>query len=401
MHDTKRDLHVTYCTNIHPSHGMADVTASLDRYAVPLKARLSPDAPFGVGLRLSGAESTELLKEDALARFKAFLDERGLYVFTMNGFPYGPFHATTVKEHVHAPDWRDEERVQYTLRLIRILAHLLPGGVEGGISTSPLSYKAWIDRHDAATWTRLTCNVARVVLALVQARREHGVFIHLDIEPEPDGLLERSDELAAFFERHLLHEGASWLASELGESLEQAREHMRDHVQVCFDTCHVAVAYEEPAEALAAYERAGMRIGKIQVSSALNIALPADPEARHDVRRALQPFAESTYLHQVSALDDTGRVTQYPDLPLALPQLLDPSVHEWRVHYHVPVFMREFGVIQSTQDAILRTFELLRQRPFTRHVEVETYTWDVLPPDLKLPLHGSIERELQWVRHVL
>src|SRR3954463_15066406 len=111
-------LQLTYCTNIHPAHGWADVFENLRRYTPPLKARLSPDRPFGIGLRLSGAESSELLIGDRLGAVVAWLKQEGLYVFTLNGFPYGPFHRQPVKAMVHAPDWREEERVAYTLRLI-------------------------------------------------------------------------------------------------------------------------------------------------------------------------------------------------------------------------------------------------------------------------------------------
>ncbi|WP_034388844.1 metabolite traffic protein EboE [Deinococcus sp. YIM 77859] len=394
-------VQLTYCTNIHPSRGLGEVRDSLERYAVPLKARLSPDAPFGIGLRLSGHESAELLEGRALADFRALLEERGLYVFTMNGFPYGPFHGQPVKAQVHAPDWRDEERVAYTRRLAQILAFLLPRGEEGGISTSPLSYRAWVDTGDAQAWAQLTRNVVRVVKTLVDLRRTRGRFIHLDIEPEPDGLLQCSDDLARFFREHLQEGGARELAARLGGSVEEARELLRDHVQVCFDTCHVAVMYEDPAQALNTYRRAGMRIGKIQISSALRVLLPPDPEARLDVARALAPFAEETYLHQVIARGEGGQTVQYPDLPQALPHVSDPRVNEWRVHFHVPVFLGEAGLFASTQREIVQTLALLREEPFTRHLEIETYTWDVLPDELKRPLLDSIEREYRWVQDVL
>ncbi|MBB5233996.1 metabolite traffic protein EboE [Deinococcus budaensis] len=391
-------VQLTYCTNIHPSAGMGEVRANLERYAVPLRARLSPDAPFGVGLRLSGPESAELLEGTALADFRSFLDERGLYVFTLNGFPYGPFHGQPVKAQVHAPDWRDEERVAYTLRLAEILAALLPEGEEGGISTSPLSYREWVGEED---WPTLTRNVVRVVAALVRLREERGRLIHLDLEPEPDGLLQCSSDLARFFTEQLLEGGARDLAAQLGSGLEQAREQLREHVQVCFDTCHVAVMYETPAAALRTYRAAGMRVGKVQISSALRLSLPADPEARLEVARALSPFAEATYLHQVVARGRDGSLRQYPDLPPALADLDDPDVQEWRVHFHVPVFLERAGVFGSTQREIVETFALMRERPFTRHLEIETYTWDVLPPELKRPLLESIEREYRWVQDVL
>ncbi|AFZ66812.1 metabolite traffic protein EboE [Deinococcus peraridilitoris] len=401
MQVNHRDLQLTYCTNIHPSSGIEAVMENLERYAVPLKARLAPDELFGVGLRLSGEESRQLLEEGELARFHAFLEERGLYVFTMNGFPYGPFHGQAVKENVHAPDWRSEERVQYTLRLIEILATLLPTGMEGGISTSPLTYKAWVDQADEQTWEVLTRNVVRVVEALVRLRRDFGTFIHLDVEPEPDGLLERSEELATFFGERLLQSGAQELAERLGIEDERAREHLKDHLQVCFDTCHVAVAYEDSAQALQNYQRSGLRIGKIQVSSAVKVVLSPDATGRQRVADALAPFVESTYLHQVLQRNEDGSVTQYPDLPQALAQLQDPCAREWRVHFHVPIFLERFGELASTQEGILNTFALLRGQPFTRHLEIETYTWDVLPAELKLPLLDSIEREYRWVQDVL
>ncbi|WP_027481201.1 metabolite traffic protein EboE [Deinococcus pimensis] len=396
----ERGVQLTYCTNIHPTRGLADVRAALDAVAVPLRERLAPGRPFGVGLRLSGEESRELLGGDALRDFRAFLDGRGLYVFTMNGFPYGAFHGGRVKEDVHAPDWRDEERVAYTLRLARILAALLPRGMEGGISTSPLSYGAWVDRHDDATMVLLTTNVVRVVEELARLHASGGPLIHVDVEPEPDGLLERSDQLADFFRAHLLTRGAVELAGRLGVSVDRARDLVREHVRVCFDTCHVALMYEDPARALETYREAGMRIGKVQVSSAVRVRLPGAGE-REDVRRALAPFVESTYLHQVIACHADGSTRHFPDLPDALAHLDDPDAREWRVHFHVPVFTGAFGTLDSTRDAIERSLDLLRQQHYTTHLEIETYTWDVLPPDLKLPLLDSVEREYRWVMDVL
>ena len=241
---------LTYCTNIHPSNGWDDVLANLRRYALPLKARFAPDAPFGIGLRLSGVESRELLTGNRLAQFRAFLDEQGLYVFTLNGFPYGPFHNQPVKENVHAPDWRDDERVDYTLRLIEILAALLPPGMEGGISTSPLSYKTWLDADDEATWDLLIRNLVRVAAAMVRLRQDLGTLIHVDIEPEPDGLLGSFDEFAGFYEARLLPAGAVLLAAELGVSEAEASDCLLEHLRVCFDACHVAVGYEDPATLL-------------------------------------------------------------------------------------------------------------------------------------------------------
>jgi hypothetical protein len=389
-------FHLTYCTNIHPGNGWAEVYANLQRYAVELKTRLAPQQDFGIGLRLSGRESSELLQGDLLQQLQALLQEHRLYVFTLNGFPYGPFHRQPVKALVHTPDWRNEERVAYTLRLITILAFLLPDGVEGSISTSPLSYKAWVNRRDTATWRHFTHNIVRIAAALVQLRRERGKLISLAIEPEPDGLLENSEEVARFYTHWLLQEGARMLARMLSVSREEARGHLLEHIRICFDTCHVAVAYENPTEVLDRFEQAGIKVGKVQISSALKVVFPHEEAGRASIARALEPFAESTYLHQVIQQDHDGTLHHYPDLIEALPAILDRHIAQWRIHFHVPIFIERFPRFESTQETIRETFKLLARRRFCRHLEIETYTWDVLPNDLKKDLPDSIAREYEW-----
>lgn len=392
----ERDIHLTYCTNIHPSHGWGNVFANLKQYAPALKQRLAPEQRFGIGLRLSGTEAQQLLEGDHLAELKDYLQDQGLYVFTINGFPQGDFHNTRVKDNVHAPDWRSDERVEYTLRLIDILAQILPEDLsEGSISTSPLSYKPWVDKNDSVLWQELTRQLLRTVEAMVKTRQTTGKHIHLDLEPEPDGLIENSVELVAYFNDYLLTYGADQLAATLGITPDAAREHLLNHVQVCFDTCHVAVAYEDPAEVLKRYAELGIQVGKVQISSALRAPLPETE--REETRDAFEKFAESTYLHQVLQRNADGSITQYPDLPEALPTINNPNAKEWRVHFHVPIFLEEYGTFYATQAEITQTLELLKANPFTRHLEIETYTWDVLPHDLKTTLGDSIAREFEWV----
>ncbi|MEM6648302.1 MAG: metabolite traffic protein EboE [Bacteroidota bacterium] len=389
---------LTYCTNIHPSNGWADVLATIQRYAPPLKAALAPDAPFGIGLRLSGQESAELLEADHLADFKRYLDEAGLMVFTMNGFPYGPFHNEPVKDQVHAPDWRDPERVDYTIRLAQALAVLLPDGMDGGISTNPLSYKPWFEGAvDDTDWTLMTHHMVDVVAELARIHQATGKLIHVDIEPEPDGVLETSAELVEYVEEWLMPVGGVLLAAELGLDEDEATALLLEHIRVCWDTCHVAVMYEDPAEVLARYQAVGLKVGKVQISSALRVDLPSDREARHTVQAALDPFVESTYLHQVIQQNRDGTLTSYRDLDHALPHIFAPEATQWRIHFHVPIFLERYGALGSTQDGIVETLRLFAQQPFTNHLEIETYTWGVLPPALQRPLGESIRREFEWV----
>jgi sugar phosphate isomerase/epimerase len=389
---------LTYCTNIHPAAGWQAVFANLRQYAPALKERLSPDQPFGLGLRLSAAEAEELLEGGRVDELRAFLDEHGLYVAILNGYVYGSFHRQVIKADVFAPDWRDDARVQYTLRLAEVLQHLLPPGMDGGISTAPLSYKRWINTKDTTAWERITHHLIRVAEQLARIRQEEGRLIHLDIEPEPDGLLETTAETINYFERWLLPLGTPLLSDRLRISLSVARECLLDHVQVCFDTCHAAVEYEDAWEALERYERAGIRVGRVQISSALKVNLPDDPAGRTKLSQTLQPFAESSYLHQVIEQREDGALLHYPDLGDALPLIQEPSARQWRIHFHVPVFVDRYETFGSTQAEIGPVFERLNDLPFTRQLEIETYTWEVLPPALKQDLLTSICREFEWVR---
>ncbi len=396
------NLHLTYCSNIHPAAGWQDVRDSVLRYGRELKSNLSPDQKFGIGLRLSGEESEQFLEDDRLASFKRELEDAGLYVFTMNAFPHGTFHKSPVKDEVHAPDWMSRERVGYTKRCIKILAELLPKGMEGGISTNPLSYRPWFGEEIGEdNWYVFTAHLIEIVVNLAQLEEEKGVFIHIDIEPEPDGVFENSEQLVSFFSDRLLKDGAKELGALRGCSIEEARKLILRHLQVCWDTCHVAVAFEDAEAVLKSYNELGIKVGKIQISSALQVDLPIDPSDREVIRIALEKFVESVYLHQVVQRNHDQSFKSFLDLDQALGNLDDPEAEQWRIHFHVPIFAKDLGEFGSTQSAIEKALILNKGMGFTRHLEIETYTWDVLPSYLKQEMAASIQREYEWVLDLL
>ncbi|MDQ3347658.1 MAG: metabolite traffic protein EboE [Acidobacteriota bacterium] len=395
--DRAGSFHLTYCTNIHPGNGWSEVEANLRRFAPPLKRRLSPDAPFGLGLRLSARDARELLEAHRLEDFRSFLADEGLYVALINGFPHGSFHRTAVKADVYAPDWREDERVRYTLDLVTILGTLLPAGMDGGVSTAPLSYKPWVAAAGQERWRAFVPNVVRVAESLVRLRREQGKLIHLDIEPEPDCLIEHSDEFIAFFEGSLLPDGGPMLAAALGCSIEDARAHLRDHVRICFDCCHFAVEFEDPGAALARLRRAGIHVGRVQLSSALTVEFPDDQAAAAALAEQLHRFADSTYLHQVIVRQPGQALRHFPDLDDALRSGARTAGAEWRIHFHVPLFTAAYDGLGSTQDYVRTVLDIAGRTRFAHHFEIETYTWDVLPAGLKIDLLDSIGREYEWV----
>lgn len=358
--------HLTYCTNIHPGESWAEVRANIEHHVVAVKSRVAPERSFGVGLRLSARAARELATGGELAAFRELLAARDLYVFTINGFPYGAFHGTRVKEAVYRPDWLEEERVSYTTQLADLLAALLPDGIDGSISTVPGCFR---ERATPGATAAIARNLARVAAHLADLERRTGRRIVLALEPEPCCMLETTAETAAFFTEHLRG---------------------LDHVGVCIDTCHAAVEFEDTATMLAALRAAGVAIAKVQLSAGLRIQ-PIDASAR----RALSAFTDDVYLHQVVARR-AATLTRYVDLANAL--ATQTPADEWRVHFHVPIFHAEPAGFGGTQDFLSELLAHHRATPLTNHLEVETYTWDVLPAALRAePVADAIARELRWV----
>jgi len=395
-----KGFHLSYCSNIHPGESWDATFQNLKIYIPEVRQRLKVKGPFGIGLRLSNEASLVLEKPEKLKEFRAWLDKVNAYVFTLNGFPYGDFHRQIVKEKVHFPDWTTAERKDYTIRCFRILAELLPAGLDGGMSTSPISYRHWFTSEQELEdgMETATRHLLEVVEELAKIRKETGKLLHLDIEPEPDGILENSDEMIWLFTDWLLPKGKTWLAQKLGISEVEAEELIKTHIQVCYDVCHFAIVYEEPASTFAKFSAAGIKIGKIQISAALKVLIPHTANEKFSLGKKLEAFAESTYLHQVVARRADGKLKSYADLPQALEILPKTKELEWRIHFHVPVFLEDYDSFSSTQETISIVLkEILSNPEVTQQLEVETYTWEVLPEDTRLSLGESIARELAWV----
>lgn len=390
-----QEYHLTYCTNIYPAETWQEVFDNLRDSAPLIKQRLAPHHPFGIGLYLSNTASLEILQENRLSAFKTWLDKNDLYVFTMNGFPYGGFHGKVVKDKVYQPDWSNPERTKFTKRLFQILSTLLPDGMEGGISTSPVSYKYWLTNEQSRddVFSKATIQLIEVTSQLHEIENTTGKLLHLDLEPEPDCFLENSDEVVFFFNHYLFEQGATFLSKKTGSGLKQAREIIRKHLRICYDVCHFAVEFEDPKEAIKKFEANGISIGKIQISSALKADLFSDN--REIILKELSEFVEPTYFHQAVANINHKKI-QYRDLDHAILNINDDA-KELRTHFHVPIFLENYGKLKSTQTDISEVIELAKQKKLTTHLEVETYTWEVLPDKLKTSLTDSVCRELEWV----
>lgn len=390
------DTHLSYCTNIHPGETWSEVLDNLATHLLQVKARFSPEDRFGIGLRLSARAATTLSAPDKLAAFREFLLEHDLYVFTLNGFPYGRFHGTSVKEAVYRPDWTHIERARYTETLVSVLAKLLPDGVDGSISTVPGGFKR--DLVDPSQHRQVAQHLLEQTAQVAELARAGGRMLTLALEPEPCCLLETSDDAVSFFENHLLARASlEWLSQRLRVSPTEAEQALFTHLGICLDTCHAAVEFERPRDTVARLKSAGLRIAKLQASAGLRL-----PRVDADSLGVLSTYDEPVYLHQVVARQSDGQLLRFEDLPLALGSATARNASEWRVHFHVPLYRSNLGLFENMQSYLDEVLMLQRQAAYTRHVEVETYTWDVLPEDQRqVGLVASIARELDWVRERL
>jgi hypothetical protein len=372
-------LHLAYCTNIHRGETWAETFDALQRYTLEVRNRVCPDRPYAIGLRLSDQASRELSAPAALLEFQRWLEKRQCYVFTINGFPYGRFHGTRVKEQVYAPDWTSPDRVAYTNRLFDLLAALVPGGVEGSVSTVPCSFKEFIKSDEAVN--RMRTNLWQCIEHVAQLSERTGKRLHLGLEPEPLCFLETSAETVAFIEQ--------LRAQRPGDS------RALEHLGVNYDTCHLAVEYEEPQAALDRFRRAQVRISKLHLSSALRVRPTAE------VRKALGAFADDIYFHQVIERATDGALHRYRDLDVALKAMAgvghDRGV-EWRIHFHVPLHSPSTKLFGNTTDHLLGVLDLLQRDPkMCSHLEMETYTWEVMPPELKeRNVVSQLASEYEW-----
>jgi sugar phosphate isomerase/epimerase len=372
--------HLAYCTNIHPAETWTETDAALRSHVLKVRDRLreqellDDDAPFAIGLRLSAIAAAELLEGDHLARFKDWLAETNTYVFTINGFPYGNFHGTRVKERVFQPDWSSPARVEYTKNLFRILAVIAERDRGASVSTLPGSHKSFA--ADEAVMLRNLSEFGNWLDALAH---QTGHDFHLGMEPEPLGHFENTPETLAFFERL--------------QAVSKNPDVIRRRIGVNYDACHFALQFEGAAASLDALHRAGLRLSKVHLSSALAFS-PDDTAAL----TAIRAFDEPVYFHQVLVKDTADLVHRFRDLPDFLESGASYPGAEARVHFHIPLDREPQPPLRSTRRHAVGTLAWCRAHPDAcKHFEIETYTWAVLPDGLRRPVDEQIAAEYRWV----
>lgn len=389
--------HLTYSTLVHPGDTWPEMKNSLVTYVPEVKKRFSPDAPMGVSLRLANASVEELLaKPEERTWLKKFLEDNNLYIFTVNAFPYGPFKGEIVKERVYEPDWTTEARTKYTMHIADILAEVTNQPVEPTIQTAPLAYRPKANTPEFLA--NFNENVYRVIAHLMNLEKRTGRRIKLAVEPEPYCFLETILETVQWFNEKIYSLAAAERISKLsGEPLSEVFGATRRYLGVVLDICHQSVAFESIADDIDQLSQAGIPIFKLQEAAALRV-----DQVDAEIVTELKKYTGTIYLSQTTELRN-GVITRYLNLEDAIAAWeSDPGPREWRTHFHVPVFLQDLGPFQTTRSGIDDALRIHARTPLSTHLEIETYTWDVLPEHLKTgDITEYVVRELEYVRDEL
>jgi hypothetical protein len=403
-----KNLCLTYCTNVHPLGDWAAWSGLIGRFGPDVREHLGwPQMPMGLWFPASLIEEMNREPGAARARLLELFSAQGLSAFTCNAFPYGNFHEAVVKTKVYHPDWAKPERLAYTMACARLLAALLPVGGEGSVSTLPLGWRAGWTAEQGRQAAAHLCAFVREARGLEEME---GRTVRLGLEPEPGCALETTAQVCAYWAQSLRPE-----AKRAGLS----DEDLARYLGICYDTCHQAVQFEDPAEVLESLASDGIPIVKMQLSSALEFK-PDPARATLELRRR---FVEPRFLHQVRVLTTAG-VAVFDDLPDALAEGAQPRgilgraagmarndftgldlwAYPWRVHFHLPIDsdrMLDADAIGTTREDMLTAYHHAAARKLCRHFEVETYTWSVLPeahrPADDAALAASLARELRFI----
>ncbi len=406
-HSNAGDFPIGYCTNVHAGTSLEQASENLLQFSGEVRKQLAPDGRLPIGLWLAEPAVNQLIEQQAVVEFRDWLAANHFLPYTMNGFPQGDFHQAVVKHAVYEPTWSCHSRARYSMCLAQVLDVLLPAGANGSISTLPIGWPhaPW----HAEEYHLAADNLIEVAKFLDHLAQHSGREIVLAIEPEPGCILNTAPDLAQFFEHYLFSGPDAAIA--------------RRYLTVCHDVCHSGVMFESQVSALETYRQSGIRVGKVQISSAVHV--PWDrvvdhPERQSSMLAQLRGFNEPKYLHQTTRARENGTLERLAeDLPNALKNWLpaegtSPLAYPttpWRVHFHVPIYVAEFGELQTTQADIPVACDYLKQHGqsdcsgapwFTGHYEVETYAWPVLPTELQQPsLSHGIVKELQYAQSVI
>lgn len=386
-------MHIAHAGAIAPVASFADMESTIRDSLAPINRAISTESPVGVSVRMSQAALSD--PEMSADRLQQLLDEQGLRLDGISAVSI----SGGAKDKVHHPDWRTEERLAFMFPALNLAAAFGSENREIGITTNALSYRGWLDVDMPGNWAALTLNVIRVVQHMVGFYDRTGITLHIDLEPEPGSVLRDTADVVKFYSQWLLPRGGAMLSDRMQLSNGSAADAILRHVRIALDTAHAAVVHDDAARTLNAFAQHGIRIGRLQASSALEIEVPADTDAQALMAEHLQAFSSPKLLQQVVATRGGEIVQRFDDLPDAVAAIGESASETWRIHTHAPLLADRYGVFASTQQETASWLQEISRRGIdVGMIELRSSNWDVVPHDDRAPLEAMIMQEAAWVR---
>ena len=380
-----------YNSNLHPAEHVSELIEKLDAFAATVRQQLGWQR-LGVDLRLGSVAIEECQHPETVQALRSCLDTNKLSAHTINAFPLSAFQTKEVKENAYIPDWTTAQRLRDSIALIDIALQLCDDELIT-ISTLPCSFKPWA--FNASLMESCARQLGQWVAAAAQAYERTDRTVHLAIEPEPWCFLEHSSEVIAFWQGPLATVGLSACAEIIGN---QASEAMQRHLGICFDTCHVSLAYEDQAAAVQRLRDHQIPILKVQFSAAPEVVRPHQDTAGLD---ELVAMAEPRFLHQSAIATPSGSLWKTVDLPEVASAVQHmPNAERVRSHFHIPVFwpVQDSGLSSTITESIAGLKACIAAG--AQHIAVETYTWSVLADNDVDAISGTV-KELAFLQGVI
>lgn len=389
----KNKYHLTYCSNIFKEKTWKNLFCKLKIYITNLR-KFFKKKHIGLSLCLSNSLANEIKKTDNISNLKMWLKKNRLYISSINGFVYQTFHQKKIKENIYLPDWTSKKRLNFTQNLIDILKNIIKKNHDGSISTLPISYKSWTkDNHKHYVLYKTSKHLSELLILLINIKKQIKNIIHLDIEPEPQCMIETYKETHTFFEQWLLPICKKYLIPRYKK--QKLITHIYTHIKICYDICHFSVNFENHKEILNSIQKSKIKIGKIQISSALKINL--NNNNKKSQLKTLLTLQSSPFLHQTTE-KVAKKIKKYTDIKHILETFEQKTHGEMRIHCHISIHEKIYKNIETTHQETQETLKIFLKTLRIKHIEIETYTHNIIYDDNPL---AAIIKEYNWAIHTL
>ncbi|HFL8824107.1 MAG TPA: metabolite traffic protein EboE [Candidatus Azoamicus sp. OHIO1] len=396
--NNQHKYNLTYCLNVFKSKNWEETLYNIKIFVSNIK-KTYPNKEIGIGLCISNSISKELIKKRNLLDLIILIKNENIYIPSINGFVYKKFHQKSIKDKIYIPEWTSNSRILYTKLLIKILKELLPKNVNGSITTLPISYKPWINKKNKTyIFYKSSINISKIIDILININKKYKKLIHLDIEPEPNCLIENSKEIVRFYKLWLLPIGSDYLRNKYNIEKKIAIALIKDHIKICYDICHFSTNFEKTTTIIKLLTKEKIKIGRIQISSAIKIKTPKKKEKFKKIINKISHLSYSPFLHQ-TVEKNNNQIKKFIDIKYAIKTIKKNKKSEWRIHCHLPIYLKKYSILETTNKDTKSVLKNLINNKITNHIEIETYTYNVISPNSDIM--ASIIKEYNWVIEIL